>query len=220
MPICCPKTPSTQVALIVRQYPSAAGHEFFISVETADLAKICGFVRLRLPPRSADRIFPELDGCALIRELHVYGQLIATSDKGAYHAQNVGFGSRLLIAAEEISQQHGFRRMAVISGVGVRRYYEKLGYHLEGEGKFMIKDFPPSSIDLTARSLWKWFPSDSNGEHWTLWRSSDGQRVLEETASRTRLVRQQMEPDHHHRKLAVSIGICLLALLIAFYMKS
>ena len=46
---------------------------------------------------------------------------------------------RVLEAAEVVN---GLRRVAVISGVGTRRYYAKLGYRLEGDGLFMIKRLP------------------------------------------------------------------------------
>ena len=39
--------------------------------------------------------------------------------------------------AERISKENGFKRLAVISGVGVREYYRNLGYKLEGP--YMIK---------------------------------------------------------------------------------
>jgi len=43
--------------------------------------------------------------------------------------------------AEEIAFLAGYKRIAVISGVGVRWFYRKLGYELNpGPGQFMIKD--------------------------------------------------------------------------------
>ena len=45
--------------------------------------------------------------------------------------------------AERIAQlEHRSTRMAVISGVGTRHYYRKLGYHLEGH--FMVKALQPA----------------------------------------------------------------------------
>ena len=38
----------------------------------------------------------------------------------------------------------GYTKLAVISGVGVRNYYRRLGYEVRGEGQFMIKDLTPS----------------------------------------------------------------------------
>nr|AQS31689.1 hypothetical protein [uncultured archaeon]AQS34499.1 hypothetical protein [uncultured archaeon]AQS34520.1 hypothetical protein [uncultured archaeon] len=39
--------------------------------------------------------------------------------------------------AETIAKEHGKDKMIVISGVGVRGYYRKIGYELEGP--YMVK---------------------------------------------------------------------------------
>jgi len=136
---------SEGVEVVIRQYGASNGQEYFISVESRDRSTICGFTRLRLG-NPETQIFPELDGCALIRELHVYGQLVATTDKENAHAQHTGFGSTLMQTAEHFALNNGYHRMAVIAGVGVRNYYRKLGYILEGEGQFMIKNLEPSNL--------------------------------------------------------------------------
>lgn len=44
-----------------------------------------------------------------------------------------GFGTLLMEEAERISrEEHGSIKLAVISGVGTRDYYRRLGYQLEG----------------------------------------------------------------------------------------
>ena len=49
-----------------------------------------------------------------------------------------GFGTLLMEEAARIArEEHGSTKMAVISGVGTRDYYRKLGYHLEGP--YMVK---------------------------------------------------------------------------------
>ena len=50
----------------------------------------------------------------------------------------MGFGKKLMKQAEIISLNYGIQKVAVISGVGVREYYGKLGYHLENN--YMVKD--------------------------------------------------------------------------------
>lgn len=41
---------------------------------------------------------------------------------------------------EEIAREHeSIDKVAVIAGVGVRNFYRKIGYELEGEGEMMIK---------------------------------------------------------------------------------
>ena len=39
--------------------------------------------------------------------------------------------------AEKIARENGYEKIAVISGIGVRGYYRKLGYRLEGN--YMVK---------------------------------------------------------------------------------
>lgn len=52
--------------------------------------------------------------------------------------QHQGFGMLLMEEAERIArEEHGSDKMAVISGVGTRNYYAKIGYHLEGP--YMVK---------------------------------------------------------------------------------
>ena len=111
---------------MVRNYPAADGQEYFISWESRDQQTLFGFCRLRLPDRPAAN--NHLRGCALIRELHVYGQLQPPGTVG--QVQHRGLGQRLRAAAEKIASQHGWTKVAVISGVGVRGYYRKLGYRL------------------------------------------------------------------------------------------
>ncbi|HPN81233.1 MAG TPA: GNAT family N-acetyltransferase, partial [bacterium] len=51
--------------------------------------------------------------------------------------QHLGLGKKLLQQAEKITRQHQLKKIAVISGVGVREYYKKNGYNLEGS--YMVK---------------------------------------------------------------------------------
>ena len=91
-------------------------------------------------------LFPELQNAALVRELHVYGKLIAThSAKGSSDAQHTGLGTRMMLKAEEIARQHGKDKVAVISGIGARGFYKKIGYETRGRGGFMLKDVRAST---------------------------------------------------------------------------
>lgn len=134
--------------LIVRKYRANDGDEYFISFETPDLTKICGFARLRISSDPGAGIFPELVGAALVRELHVYGQLVAAGEKNkklvdaddeVSQAQHIGFGTQLMMKVEEIARANGYKKVAVIAGVGVRNFYRRLGFEVEGEGELMIK---------------------------------------------------------------------------------
>jgi elongator complex protein 3 len=53
-------------------------------------------------------------------------------------AQHSGLGKTLIHWAEEIAHQKNYQRVVVISAIGTRRYYKRLGYK-RGE-LYMIKD--------------------------------------------------------------------------------
>ena len=112
----------------IQNYKASEGEEYFLDVVNKDDILI-GFIRLRLP--TIFNLRAEItSGTALIRELHVYGHTTAVGAKG--ETQHKGWGTKLLAKAEEIAKEKGFKKMAIISGVGVREYYRKFGYVLEG----------------------------------------------------------------------------------------
>ena len=142
------KTEETQhLNLVVRSYLSSVGNEFFISFED-ELGYLYGFTRLLLP-REGECI--QRDGLgentALIRELHVYGSLqsIQTSEQEQEEqkVQHTGIGRKLLECAERIATLSWYQRLSVISGVGVREYYRKLGY--QSEGTYVVKELVMSN---------------------------------------------------------------------------
>jgi histone acetyltransferase (RNA polymerase elongator complex component) len=77
----------------------------------------------------------KLGSSALIRELHVYGELMPVGKNKKI--QHTGLGKRLMAEAERIAVKNGYEKMAVIAGVGVRDYYRKMGYRLENT--YMVK---------------------------------------------------------------------------------
>ena len=142
--------------IIIRKYDSSGGEEYFIGMENRKLDILYGFCRLRLSENAGkvkavkknklggkriiesktEVAFPELLGCALIRELHVYGTMNAV-DENQQKTQHRGIGKALLQRAEEIAIENEYKKVAVISGIGVREYYKKRGYELTNT--FMIK---------------------------------------------------------------------------------
>jgi histone acetyltransferase (RNA polymerase elongator complex component) len=137
----------TDGILIIRKYNASEATEYFISYESVDLKTIYGFCRLRLCDPDI-QTFPELNGCALIRELHVYGTLVEVNSSKEDASQHKGIGKKLIAKAEEIAKENGFNKTSVISGNGVKHYYEKLGYVEDnGLGDFMIKQLLDSSSD-------------------------------------------------------------------------
>jgi ELP3 family radical SAM enzyme/protein acetyltransferase len=105
-----------------------------------------GFCRLRLDTYAggfltptSKVVFPELQGCALIREVHVYGSSMSIGSSHS-NSQHNGYGKRMVRMAETIARQKGFKKIAVIAGNGTREYYEKkCGYSLPENSTYMIK---------------------------------------------------------------------------------
>lgn len=109
-------------------YQTGTAEEHFISFVTPDDG-LAGFVRLSLPNANAPQTgLHDLDGAALIREVHVYGQSLAVGAEQVGAAQHAGLGTRLLQEADAVAKAHGYGRMAVISAVGTRPYYLDRGF--------------------------------------------------------------------------------------------
>ncbi|XP_042902303.1 elongator complex protein 3 [Parasteatoda tepidariorum] len=121
-----------KIELIRRDYVANGGWETFLSYEDPEQDILVGLLRLR--KCSDDTFRPELKGgVSIVRELHVYGSVVPVSSRDPTKFQHQGFGTLLMEEAERIaSQEHGSHKIAVISGVGTRNYYKKLGYELEG----------------------------------------------------------------------------------------
>jgi len=118
------------VELIRREYYANGGWETFLSYEDPDKDILIGLLRLR--KCSDDTFRKELKGCSVVRELHVYGSVVPVSGRNPKTFQHQGYGSLLMEEAERIAKfEHGSSKISVISGVGTRGYYRKLGYELD-----------------------------------------------------------------------------------------
>ncbi|WP_340819274.1 tRNA uridine(34) 5-carboxymethylaminomethyl modification radical SAM/GNAT enzyme Elp3 [Methanolobus sp. WCC4] len=117
------------IELTVESYECCGGEEHFIAFEDVKNDILIGFLRLRFP-NSPHR--KELQRAALVRELHVFGSTVAVGkDAGKDDWQHRGYGKELIAHAEELAFDSGYRKLAIISGIGVREYYRKSGYELE-----------------------------------------------------------------------------------------
>ncbi|XP_068680964.1 elongator complex protein 3 isoform X1 [Montipora foliosa] len=126
-----------EIELIRRDYVANGGWETFLSYEDPEQDILVGLLRLR--KCSEETFRPELKGgCSIVRELHVYGSVVPVSARDPSKFQHQGFGMLLMEEAERIArEEHGSTKIAVISGVGTRNYYRKIGYELEGP--YMVK---------------------------------------------------------------------------------
>jgi elongator complex protein 3 len=121
-------------------YEASDGREIFIQFVSKNKKKLFALLRLRIPNGHNSRHFiPSLRNAALIREVHTYGKLTGISQKDKNSPQHIGLGKRLMLEAENIAKdEFGLKKIVVISGIGVRNYYRKLGYRLREA--YMIKD--------------------------------------------------------------------------------
>ncbi len=119
-------------------YSAGKAEEHFLSF-VAPEDRLAGFLRLSLPQSDSPQTgIAELEGAALIREVHVYGQSLAFGEDKSGAAQHAGLGTRLLQEAERIAKARGFRKLAVIAAVGTRPYYLERGFE-RGE-YYLIKN--------------------------------------------------------------------------------
>lgn len=106
-------------------YDTGLGREVFLQFVTPE-DRIAAFLRLSLPARQIQ--IPEIESSAMIREVHVYGHLAAIGQRLGARSQHLGLGRRLIRRARKIATEENYRNLAVISAVGTRPYYRRLGF--------------------------------------------------------------------------------------------
>eukprot|EP00210_Caulerpa_lentillifera_P002292 g2202.t1 len=133
------KVQPNDVELIRRDYCANNGWETFLAYEDPSQDILIGLLRLRKCSGSQKSRQKELKGkVSIVRELHVYGTAVAVHGRDMTRFQHQGYGTLLMKKAEDIARtEHRSLKLAVISGVGTRHYYRKLGYVLEGH--YMVK---------------------------------------------------------------------------------
>ncbi|MGZ5549876.1 MAG: tRNA uridine(34) 5-carboxymethylaminomethyl modification radical SAM/GNAT enzyme Elp3, partial [Nitrososphaeraceae archaeon] len=117
-------------------YIASKGKEVFLSMENKDKNLLFGFLRLRNIPFSHRKELCETHygGSAIIRELHVYGPVVDVGQENrSLSFQHSGLGLSLMEEAEKISKdEFQVDKLSVISAIGTRAYYRKLGYIQNG----------------------------------------------------------------------------------------
>jgi elongator complex protein 3 len=124
-----------QLQLEQQVYLAGGAEEHFLSYITPG-DKLAGFLRLSLPGETSPSTgLKDLDGAAIIREVHVFGQSLPVGEEQDGAAQHSGLGTELLRLAETLAVQKGYERLAVISAVGTRQYYLERGFE---RGEFYL----------------------------------------------------------------------------------
>ncbi len=126
--------------LFKENYNSSEGKEIFLTFENKDRSKLYSLLRLRIPSfhfQKTKHFIKALQNGSIIRELHTYGQLTSISKKGS-SSQHKGLGKKLIKEAEKITKKEfKLNKIGVISAIGAKEYYRKLGYKLKGT--YMVK---------------------------------------------------------------------------------
>ena len=122
------------------EYEASEWKEYFLTFEDTKDRTIFSLMRLRLPWKNPEiiKVLPELERCALIREIHTFWDQLSVGEKWHGFWQHLWFGKKLIIESEKIAIKNGYKKMAVIAWVWVRWYYEKRWYSLIWE--YMIKN--------------------------------------------------------------------------------
>ena len=113
-----------KIHLFREDYAASEGKEIFLSFENETRSKLYSLLRLR---RSSENR-------AIIREIHTYGRQLPLAPTSGFlvSPQHKGLGKKLIKEAERIMKMElKLKKITVISGVGAREYYRKLGYKLE-----------------------------------------------------------------------------------------
>ncbi|MGB9631310.1 MAG: tRNA uridine(34) 5-carboxymethylaminomethyl modification radical SAM/GNAT enzyme Elp3 [Candidatus Methanodesulfokora sp.] len=119
------------VSLLREDYEASGGTEVFLTIEDERNDVLMGLLRLRVP---------ENRNVGIVRELHVYGIQVPIGSFSEESAQHRGFGRKLMEKMEEIAtSDFDVKKILVISGVGARDYFRKLGYYREQKIFYMQK---------------------------------------------------------------------------------
>ena len=121
--------PKEKPHLFRQNYKASDGKEIFLSFENKKRTKLFSLLRLRITSENK----------AIIREIHTFGRLVPVDEKKPA-PQHQGFGRKLMKTAEEMTKKEfGLKEIAVISAVGTREYFKKLGY--QPKDTYMVKHF-------------------------------------------------------------------------------
>lgn len=120
------------VILKKTEYEASSGREIFLEICSKKQDKLFSLLRLRIFSQNGEEK-------AFVREVHTYGKVASIKGEKGEKPQHSGMGKRLIKEAEKIVwEKTQAKKILVISGVGVREYYRKLGY--ESEGTYMKKE--------------------------------------------------------------------------------
>jgi elongator complex protein 3 len=123
------------IKLYRQDYEASQGTEIFLSYENKKEDYLVGYLRLRKPSEKAHRSELNDGSTMIVREIKVVGEIVTKDSKPSRFSQvqHRGFGKMLMKNAEKISSEDfDAKKLAVISGLGVRDWFYEQGYNLDG----------------------------------------------------------------------------------------
>jgi len=126
------KIEKKDVQLCRIDYDASKGKEIFLSFEDTKNNILISLLRLRIPHKPFRK---EINSkTALMREIHTYGPEVEIGKRLEDNWQHRGYGKLLVKEAERIAKKEfKMKKMVIISAVGTREYFYKLGYFLDGD---------------------------------------------------------------------------------------
>ncbi|MGP6206747.1 tRNA uridine(34) 5-carboxymethylaminomethyl modification radical SAM/GNAT enzyme Elp3 [Cuniculiplasma sp. SKW3] len=107
-------------------YDASGSKEIFISFEDEN-ENLASYLRLRKIPEDSWK--KETRAVGMVREIKTVGRVVPIGQHDDKLYQHKGLGKRMLMEAERITREEfQYDRIMVISGIGVREYFRKLGY--------------------------------------------------------------------------------------------
>lgn len=107
-------------------YEASGSREIFISFEDEN-DDLASYLRLRKIPENSWK--KETKAVGMVREIKTVGRVVPIGKHDDKLYQHKGLGKRMLMEAERITKEEfQYDRIMVISGIGVREYFRKLGY--------------------------------------------------------------------------------------------
>ncbi len=120
------------IELNLNYYGASFSEEIFISLEDKKKDLLVGYLRLR-DINYSHRFELDKSPCMVIRELKILGKEVSIGKKSKEAIQHRGYGKELVKEAEKIClEEFDKKKISVLSGVGVKQYYRKIGFVDEG----------------------------------------------------------------------------------------
>jgi elongator complex protein 3 len=115
------------------RYSASLGEEIFLEFVGSETDRVLAYLRMRLPSSKVHRSEFSRGDSTIVRELKVLGRATPLGRVWRESRQHRGYGTSLMAEAERVAKEEwNSRKLFVISALGTKEYYHRLGYSDEG----------------------------------------------------------------------------------------